>query len=683
MKRILMLLISVVMLASCTDVPEDVKSRTEQKSEGRDFGNITICCEPMPAGADKYYILTSPSAQAAVADDNDAKMLCDAANAVFGIELDPGTAYNMDPENKNGYAVENDQCFCEIGHNGGFMLGASVIAPPEGFKDPSDVSYEFIRYTPESYPSDKLTMLDGKQMTIDDAIGISNENIKKLEDIGMFDKSEILSLSGIYTADTGFGTELFLTYDQVHYGLPLDDAGFIAPMATEDNEAGSSMRSGHLTVLFLNTQMPDMIRNHWDLRFEKSEELTEIIPFEDACQRLSEALADNMRITVNEAALKYCCYYTAGDDVNVYRPMWTFLLKEQTKRFGMITLRPTITAYVDAVNGDVYYSDFEQRICQVSKSGSDGSSRISVNTESEQETSSDTTQPESKADIKIDVVVKSYNNNTLTFEYDGKEYSLKMSKSLFSEDEGFGAFEKTLSEKIIERKSSDGVKAVLTVDEELTAINSCDVISQNGKRYKGLDPKDYPDEDISYSFRRTEGSGCEIYNKYETLTFDLNDLPIGSRLDYPAELPEVNFISYEFTDGELMLISFSEPEGKATVNEDKLFTERTAFLAAVQSVSDGRAEILLNDGKTVCSVPTYFNNGKIKAGAKVIVMLAEDTTLFGSGEHKEYNYAVIYADTAVYDIENRSFENDAYGVFRTNGSRTLRFVSISEAENRQ
>lgn len=141
------------------------------------------------------------------------------------------------------------------------MLGAQVIAPPEGIMDAGDPSYEFVRYSPEDHPADKLTMTDGKQMTVDDAIRISNEDIQKLEDLGMFDKNETLSLSGIYTADTGFGTELFLTYDQVHYGLPLDDAGFIAQMADEDTEAGSSMRSGHLTVLFQNSELPSMISN--------------------------------------------------------------------------------------------------------------------------------------------------------------------------------------------------------------------------------------------------------------------------------------------------------------------------------------------------------------------------------------------------------------------------------------
>ena len=111
--------------------------------------------------------------------------------------------------------------------------------------------------------------------------------------------------------------------------------------------------------------------------------------------------------------------------------------------------------------------------------------------------------------------------------------------------------------------------------------------------------------------------------------------------------------------------------------------ERTAFLATVQSVSGSKAEMLLNDGKTICTVPTCFNNGEVETGARVLVMLAEEPSLFGSGEHKEYDYAVIYADTMVYDVECRSFEKDAYGVFKTDGSRTLKFVSISEAENGQ
>ena len=69
-----------------------------------------------------------------------------------------------------------------------------------------------------------------------------------------------------------------------------------------------------------------------------------------------------MTFTVEEAALKYCCYYIADADVSsyTYRPMWTFVLKEQQDRKGYLQfLRPRIMGYVDAVNGDVYYSDYE------------------------------------------------------------------------------------------------------------------------------------------------------------------------------------------------------------------------------------------------------------------------------------------------------------------------------------
>ena len=681
MKKALIVFAALLTFSSCAEPPEDVKSRAADKASSENsavnYGNIMIDCEPAVISAEKFYILTSPRRSEAVADDKDAKMLCDAAKAVFGIELDPASAHSFDEDSKDGLIAENDQCFCEIGHNGGFMLGSSVIRPPEGFKDPGDEMYQFIRYSPENYPSDKLTMLDGKQMTIEAAIKLSSENIKKLEDIGMFDDNETLRLSGIYTADTGLGTELILTYDQVHYGLPLDDAGFIAPSATESAEAGSAMRSGHLTVMFLNTQMPDMIRNFWDYRFEKAEEVKNLISFEDAARILSKALAENIDLTVSEAALKYCCYYTAGDDINVYRPMWTFLLKEQKKRFGIITLRPTITGYVDAITGEVYYSDFELRVCQRTEVSLDSDSSHSVINVSPSE--ADTSEAEGQK--VINALVKSYKNGDLVFEYEGKEYSLKMPEQAFENDcWGSVPFEKSLSERLIEMKAPSGINAELTVNGDISEVKKCDMINANGKYYHGIDPKDHPDEDISYSMQRTAGSMAEIWNKYETITVDLNDQIMQEKVNYPSEMQLGGFTVYKLNDGGQIFIGASIKGDEANDAQYQMIIGRTAFLAAVQSVANGTAEIILNDGKTTCTVPTFFNNGEIKTGAKVIVMLEEEPSLYGSGEHRTYDYAVIYADTAIYDTENRSFENDAYGIFRTNGSTTLRWVSIKEAE---
>ncbi|MBR1393463.1 MAG: hypothetical protein IJ561_06460 [Ruminococcus sp.] len=45
--------------------------------------------------------------------------------------------------------------------------------------------------------------------------------------------------------------------------------------------------------------------------------------------------------------------------------MWTFVLKEHQNNKNYLQYpRPRIMGYVDAVNGDVYYSDYEMHIIE-------------------------------------------------------------------------------------------------------------------------------------------------------------------------------------------------------------------------------------------------------------------------------------------------------------------------------
>ena len=78
-------------------------------------------------------------------------------------------------------------------------------------------------------------------------------------------------------------------------------------------------------------------------------------------------------------------------------------------------------------------------------------------------------------------------------------------------------------------------------------------------------------------------------------------------------------------------------------------------------MSDGKATFILNDGKTVCTAPTYFNDGEVTEGAQVMVTLDEDTSLYGSGESKEYDFAVFYTSPDTYDFENKMYALDDSG----------------------
>ena len=77
-------------------------------------------------------------------------------------------------------------------------------------------------------------------------------------------------------------------------------------------------------------------------------------------------------------------------------------------------------------------------------------------------------------------------------------------------------------------------------------------------------------------------------------------------------------------------------------------------------MTEGRAKVLLNDGKTVCDVPTYYNDGELSEGLEVMVTLDAEPSLFGSKKEYKSEFAVFYTDPEVYNYRHFDFGTLAY-----------------------
>lgn len=278
--------------------------------------------------------------------------------------------------------------------------------------------------------------------------------------------------------------------------------------------------------------------------------------------------------------------------------------------------------------------------------------------------------PEKTLRINVDVI--SYTDEQLTFTYNGKEYTLPMERSClelkttyigqFTKSSPPDPYYKMLPEKIIDNTLGEKISALLTVDETVTEIKKCDVITPNGMVYvgHGVGYEDVNhDGSTGYKFRRTGDTTCEFYNDARTISADLNDLPSYQKMKYPSELDDIFcFEGYLFKDGKFILNYFrtdNKPEG--FVSSCTKFNKATFFYATVQRISGNKATLILNDGKTVCTAPTHYSDGEITEGMRVIVMLDEDVSLFGSGAQKEYDYAVF-----IYPTDTKRFDERAYAV---------------------
>ncbi|MBR3666128.1 MAG: hypothetical protein IKN66_03085 [Ruminococcus sp.] len=270
----------------------------------------------------------------------------------------------------------------------------------------------------------------------------------------------------------------------------------------------------------------------------------------------------------------------------------------------------------------------------------------------------------------MDVEVKGYNGEVLSFEYEGNTYSVKFDRRSFASDTTLSEPRKSLSEEVINNALGETVKAKLCAKKDLSYIEYCDVLSVNGRYLENpSDPSHVSSqEDREYTLKRLNGTKCRLQNCDYTFDVDIKDLPMCMKEIYSNELKPVLFSGYLFDDGrfliyELLTYPVTDEFGQETygIGKDDYVTNNClGFIGKVRSINGDKAEILLNDGKTVCTVPTYFSEGEIAVGQNTVIFVDDDASLRGSGEKKEYSFALIYTDTGSLKLSEAELSEAAY-----------------------
>lgn len=298
--------------------------------------------------------------------------------------------------------------------------------------------------------------------------------------------------------------------------------------------------------------------------------------------------------------------------------------------------------------------------------------------------------------ITITVDTISYVDEMLTFVYEGEEYTLPLSRDGFVDDSyWWPGGRRTVSERVINNRLGEVVKAEMKVSEDITKIYKCDIINQNGKMFHvGLlddDPEDMKKKkedpeawrDYAYTLTRIDGTKYELSNIKRTLSVDLNDLDEYEKIIYPDNEFDVSFEGYLFEDGQFII-----SELRFLVDRDESHAEysnRTnldfpRFFGTVQSCDGETAEVMLNDGVTVVNVPTYYCEEELSPEKEVMIVLDCGTDLFGSGESKTFDYAVIYTDPKVYNYDNHDFSTLAYATSSEYTLGQYDYVFIDEVQ---
>lgn len=301
-------------------------------------------------------------------------------------------------------------------------------------------------------------------------------------------------------------------------------------------------------------------------------------------------------------------------------------------------------------------------------------------TESKPAQSSTAREPEPEPET-VRVQALSYDDKQLTFVLDGETLTLPLFRRAFTETEMKGM--RMLSDIILENRFGETLYADIKISRDGKMIDMFDVITPNVVYYSNasMDPKPTKSrepEELETVMKRVSGSVYEFSNSFGTVTADMNDLENYRKCRIPASAENACFNGYIFSDGNFILRNFGynghTDENGVRVYEEHRCEDYCCFFGTVQSVTDDRACVLLTDGKTLCDVPTYYNDGEVAEGAEVMIMLDAEPSLFGSGERFEDDYAVFHTRPETYNTSGKEFESLAYAKYSDQTVDTLIYV---------
>ena len=367
-KFVLLALLVLFSLAGCsqsisveTKPYDEVKKETESYSfKGND--QIEFNCAPGEIKADEVYILTMNKTLKTMATQQDGQKMKNTLIKLFDIpeEEQDDIEIKLREGGDAFVSYKDDFLYGSIYPN----CSTFLINHIENMKAVPDYNiytteYSTYSYSRGDYPKEELNMADGSSLRIDKAISDADKYIGILSDANMFDDGETVKLSRIAVNKTENGAVLILHYNQVRFGLTVDDGGSISGEENVD-----MMRNPFFEVIFSGDNRPCQFRNMFSDGVMTKEKADRLIGIAEAEKIFTGSLGEEMKATVLEGELRYCCIQRTDTVNHIYRPMWCFLITEYGDGASAFVPFPRVTVYVDAVSGKVYYSDSKQFVLE-------------------------------------------------------------------------------------------------------------------------------------------------------------------------------------------------------------------------------------------------------------------------------------------------------------------------------
>ena len=290
--------------------------------------------------------------------------------------------------------------------------------------------------------------------------------------------------------------------------------------------------------------------------------------------------------------------------------------------------------------------------------------------------------PEKTETVKAELV--SLKNGQIVLELDGKEQTYEVSDSVFNDLGGV----KT-ARLIINNRYGEKIPAAVRFNSEKTRIASCKLLLERFMGdFKGSKASNPTDDEKLLKLEKLDNTRLRIYNKLGSVEADIRDLDIDLMGRYPEASDDVQTMGYYLPSGRYLaelvtLFAGNQSDGgyDGKIYDSPSTYKYPRFFGTIKSLSADRATVLLTDAKTTCDVPTYFNDGELKEGMDVMLVLDTDASLFGSGQSFKDDYAVFYTEPKEYLLKKYDdLSKLAYAKLDANNANKYIVTTVEELE---
>lgn len=362
-----MAMAATLMLCGCSGRSSDTDTNEQPGEKFGTYKNLTFECNVPSVSADKFYEFkierNADWSDLESEKDNFAKMV----ESFYGTSVDRSDIKQDDVNPNFMYLRIFPRGVDETTGKsiGDFQLYSSHTFLIDDSEELGKIRYKknvkaYAPFIDLNKSSEKVT-LNGKEIDLQKFVKTAEDEIKRCcmdvlnegETIKPYDAVKMKS-------STDSSEYITLRFSHIIEGLPYNQDGF---GGVED---GVAPLPSYIAVEMNDQGKIASVSNPYYFQITEKKEAGKIMTVKEATDHLSNELAPNVTYSIKKVDLKYVCVTNRDHVSETARPMWCYKIEDYDGGYGSPSnFFLTQTAFVDAINGNIYIANAHNRTCEV------------------------------------------------------------------------------------------------------------------------------------------------------------------------------------------------------------------------------------------------------------------------------------------------------------------------------